>query len=269
MNKSTLSTWIGNAFIYGVLIFMGALTYRGVHAATGDMLISALSIALFDGGAYAGYRLLIGHAQGDEQRTAAQTILVIDFLLACGMVAGGLFLIPSTTVLWIMLGSAVFNGGMGYFYKTHDPEVLQDAKEREIEDAEFENHMSELKEHVRRQRELYRIAQQQARITLEREGQILGAALAKRATARIKNRMRLVMSDAERKALEADVIEAKAEDVPQLPAPADNYIPGWVQSFFGWLRGGQRSPQSTEPTTTTASSDSNSDEPPQDPNPPA
>lgn len=74
---------------------------------------------------------------------------------------------------------------------------------------------------------------QQARARIEREAQTLGAIMARRATARIKYRLSLPMSEAEAAEWQGQTIEATAEDLPALPQPVGLSFWEYLKSFFG------------------------------------
>jgi hypothetical protein len=261
MKQLTASKVVKFLFMYAVLIFMALLTYRGAYAATGDPLVSLLALALFDGGAYAGYMIYKGHAQGEAQRAAAVTMIVVDFALAVGMIAGTLLLIPHNAVLWILLGAACFNGSALYFYHLNEPDLIQQIKENEIEDAEFDEHIQGLKRQVKLQRELHRTAAHLAAFDIEKQAPLLAAVLSRRNVAQIKKRMRLALSENERKEIEGEVVDVKAEDLPQLPAPAGDYVPEIIKRFFGIFAAYRQGLSSIRHISTTRRFASNTDAP--------
>jgi hypothetical protein len=219
MNKVG-SNWIKTIFLYGVIGFMGYMTYSAVILALpGNQLAAVLSIFLFDGGAYAGYKMFTGDAEGAHQRHAARVILWIDFVLAGFMVAGGLTLLPPHSILYVMLISAVFNGGVLYYYETHQPETLSQMQEQDEQDAL-------IIAAARNRKKLHKEALRQADVKISKQAGPLGNLMALRATAQLKYEMRLPMTEQEMKAFKEDVIDA---EVAELPAPAD-----MPQAFGFW-----------------------------------
>jgi hypothetical protein len=246
MNKNVFAGLIKTVFLYGVIGFMGYMTWHAVYNAMGDPWVSWLSLFLFDGGAYSGYKMLTGDAGGQHQRTAAKIILWCDFLLAAAMVAGALDILPTQTIRVVMLLSAGFNGWALYYYETHTPEYMEQAQDQDESD--------ELTEAARRNRKkLHREAVRQADANISRQAIQLGNLLSLRATSMLKYEMRLPMTDAERNAFEGEVIDAET-----LPAPADvpptaGQVAGlWeaVQTFF---TGRRRNTRRATPSTLDAS----------------
>jgi hypothetical protein len=218
MNKVS-SNWIKTIFLYGVIGFMGYMTYTAVMMALGNRVVALLSIFLFDGGAYSGYQMYVGNAEGAHQRHAARVILWIDFLLAGFMVAGGLTLLPSHTILYVMLTSAVFNGGVLYYYETHKPETMAQMQEQDEQDL-----MAEAA--AKSRKKLHKEAMRQANVNISKQAIRLGNLMSLRATAQLKYDMRLPMTEQELKAFREDAIDA---EVAELPAPD-----GMPQQFGFW-----------------------------------
>jgi hypothetical protein len=231
--KDVLSGWIKNLFLYGVIGFMAYTTWNAVMLATENVVLASLSLFLFDGGAYAGYRMLVGDAEGAPQRSAAQVVLWADFLLAGAMVAGALEILPPNTIRYVMLVSAVFNGWALYYYETHRPETLEQMQEQDEKDSITEAARNNRKK-------LHREAMRQADANISRQAIQLGTLLSLRATSQLKFDMRLPMTEDERKAFEDDII-----DVQALPAPADMPIQqqlGFVDFLKGLFTRGPRMP---------------------------
>jgi hypothetical protein len=239
MNKKVSSEWIKTIFLYGVIGFMGYVTFSAVMKATGDYILAGLSLFLFDGGAYAGYQMLTGHAEGAHQRTTAKAVLWTDFLLAGFMVAGGLDLIPGLTVRVVMLISAVINGGFLYYYETHSPDTLEDAQEQDEADAQT-------LAAARNRRKLYKQAIKRADMNIAHQAPALGDLMALRAQAELKNAMRLPMTAKELKAWNEDVIEA--EEIPALPDYAQPQPLGFWELIKGFFTRGQRMPSHVTPS---------------------
>lgn len=247
--NNVMSGWIKTLFLYGVIGFMAYTTWHAVMRATADPLLAGLSLFLFDGGAYAGYRMLVGEAEGAPQRSAAQVVLWTDFLLAAAMVAGALEILPAVAIKYIMLCSAGFNGWALYFYETHKPETLEQMQEQDERDS--------LVEAARRNRKkLHRESMRQADANIAKEAIQLGALLSLRATSILKYEMRLPMTENEQKAFENDIIDAQALPVPE-PIPAQSLgFMDYIKTFFTRRR--HTTPQgtaSTQDNQSTSSSD--------------
>lgn len=258
MNKVS-SQWIKAIFMLGVIGFMGYMTYSAVMIATGNRLTAFLSIFLFDGGAYSGYQMYVGNAEGAHQRHAARVILWIDFILAAFMVAGGLTLLPPHSILFVMLASAAFNGGVLYYYETHDPETLEQAQEQDERDALA-------LAATKNRKKLHKEAMRQADNNIMRQASALGALLSLRATAQLKYDMRLPMTETELKAWNEDVIEAEEIPAAALPAPAAQPSRAWdfLSRFFGR---GQRTMQHATPSQQDAPQPSPKEAPQDNPQP--
>lgn len=207
------------------------------------------ALALFDGGALVWLGMFAYQARGVPQRGVSLLMFCLDFLGVILMTIGGVYMggqaladIPA----W--LGSALVNGvigatlanvGAAYYFHLNNPETRESMQAQSLEDTINEE------------------AIRQARANVEREARQLGSIMARRATARIKYRLALPMSVNERSEWEGETIEATAEDVPTLPAPADD-VPAWVRTVFRFFGEGRKQPrQSAESTSSTTSNDSN------------
>jgi hypothetical protein len=209
------------------------------------------ALALFDGGALIWLGMFVYKAKGTPQRGASLLLFVLDFLGVVLMTAGGVYMggqsladIPE----WMgyalvngIIGATLANVGAAYYYHMSSPETREEMAAQSLEDTLSEE------------------AMRQARVNIQREARNLGAIMARRATSRIKYRLALPMTDQERAEWDGETIDA--QEVPALPAPADE-VPGWVKAFFGLFAGGRNSRrQPSEPITTSNSNDSNSNEP--------
>lgn len=181
------------------------------------------SLALFDGGALVWLGMFTTKAKGTPQRGVSLLLFGLDFLGVVLMVAGGVYLGgQDLTAIPAWLGGALVNGvilstlanvGGAYYYHANNPETRETMQAQSLEDTLNEE------------------AFRQAAANVQREARQLGAIMARRATARIKYRLALPMSEAERGEWEGETIDVTAEDINALPAPAD-YVPSWVKSFF-------------------------------------
>jgi hypothetical protein len=252
--KDVISGWIKGIFMFGVVGFMAYTTWHAVYNATADKWLATLSLFLFDGGAFSGYRMLVGDAGGSHQRASAQSILWIDFVLAAAMVAGALDLLPANAISVIILLSAGFNGWATYYYHTHDPKTLEQMELQNEDDAKVDA--------VRTNRKmLFDESMRQARAEISRQSRSLGTLMALRAQAELKNAMHLPMTEDEISAWNENIIDVKA-----LPAPAD--IPVQTLGFTDFLKGlftrGQRMPLQNTPSKQDALLPSDQSNTPQD-----
>ena len=248
--------WIARIFaglLALIAVYMGA---RMTYDLMGDVLpgnetTRLLALAFFDGGAAAWAGMYVYLARGSNQRAVSFWMMCFDLLGVVAMVIGeiltggqqlvnppvwlGRFIIDSVIV--VMCANLIAL----YYYHINKPELQESIEAANLEDM------------------LANEAMQQARANVEREAQVLGAILARRATARLKYRARLPMSEAEAAEWRGEAIDATAEDVPALPGPQRLTFWDHVMSFFGRGQSRQQldttasknSPDSTNPQTPT------------------
>lgn len=250
-NDHALTRWFVGA---GALAFFVALILWTASLTLGIMEIvlpnnpaaKYYALALFDGGALVWLGMFVYKAKGTPQRGVSLLLFLLDFLGVVLMTIGGVYLggqqlaeIPE----WIgkglvngVIAATLFNVGAAYYFHISNPETREEMQAQSLEDTLSEE------------------AMRQARVNIQREARQLGAIMARRATARIKYRLALPMSEQERGEWEGETIDATAEEMHSLPAPAEE-IPAWVKAFFGRFGGRRRQDQPSEPTTTSTSSD--------------
>ena len=252
-NKLTL--WFINLFagvFFAVIILWTASLTLGIMdiVLPNNPTAKYFSLALYDGGAAVWISLYVYKAKGTPQRGVSLLLFVIDFLGVILMTAGGVFMGgQSLEAIPAWLGGALVNGvifstlanvAAGYYYHATRPETREAMQAQSLEDTLTEE------------------AMRQARVNVEREAAQLGAIMARRATARIKYRLALPMSENERAEWDGETIEGTAEEMPTLPAPAGQSIGAligvWLKGFLS--RSLQAQPQS-DSTITTDSNDSN------------
>lgn len=207
------------------------------------------ALALFDGGALVWLGIYVYKAKGTPQRGVSLLLFLLDFLGVVLMTAGGVYMggqaltdIPEWMAGALVNGvisATLFNVGAAYYFHISNPETREEMQAQSLEDTLSEE------------------AMRQARVNIQREARSLGAIMARRATARIKYRLALPMSEQERGEWEGETIDATAEDLTALPAPADD-VPAWVKGLFRFFGRGLNQGQPSEHTTTSNSNDSNS-----------
>jgi hypothetical protein len=252
-NKIVSSQWIKSAFLLGVAGMLGYTTWTAVHKATGDPILSWLSLFLFDIGAFCSYRMYVGDAEGAPQRTVAKWLMWLDAGLAAAMAGGALELLPAVSIRYIVWISAGVNLFALYSYETHTPALLLQFQAQDEQDLQAQAAQ-------RNRRELFNHSMRQADANIRRQAPAMGALMALRAQAELKYQMNLPMTQDELAAWNEDVIDAEALPRPaELPAPARGGLSFWdfLSRTFGRARHTERpgtpSPQdapspSDEPT---------------------
>ncbi|HEY9760011.1 MAG TPA: hypothetical protein V6C97_32935 [Oculatellaceae cyanobacterium] len=187
--------------------------------------VKYFALALYDGGALTWLFVYIYKAKGTPQRAIAMIMTFLDFLGVVLMVIGALYLGGQTLTeipTWMGKGlvngtiaATVFNLGMVYLYHANAPDTREAIQNQDLED------------------ELTEEALLQARASVEREARVLGAVLARRATARLKYRLALPMTEAEAAEWNGETVDATAEDVPALSYSQRHPFWSALQSFFG------------------------------------
>lgn len=226
--------WIARilaGLLAGIAVYMGAsMTYSVMgNILPNNETTRLLALAFFDGGAITWAGIYVYLARGSNQRGAAFWLMILDLLGVGAMVMGeiltggqtlvnpppwlGKFIIDSVIVVMLANLFAL------YYYHINKPELQESIEAANLEDM------------------LANEALQQARVNVEREAYTLGAILARRATARLKYRARLPMSEEEAAEWRGEAIDATAQDLPALPAPSPS-VNFWetLKSFFGFGR---------------------------------
>lgn len=212
----------------------------------GNAAAKYFAIALFDGGALVWLGVYIYKAKGTPQRGIALLMFVMDLLGVVLMAVGGVYMggqkltdIPSwlgATLINGVIFATLANVSAWYYYEISNPDTREAMQAQSLEDTLTEEAMS------------------QARANIQREARSLGTIMARRATARIKYRLSLPMTENESSEWEGETVEGEeVQQQAQLPAPTE--VPAWVVSLFRFFGKGSLSPKQSEPTTTSPSSD--------------
>jgi hypothetical protein len=225
--RKIVSNGIVDAFVYGIFIFMGYMTWHSIYNVMGDKWMAWLGLLLFDGGAYAGYHMWTGASTSSQQVIAGKAILIADFIMAGGMIAGRLDILNPEQIRYLMLIATVINGAFLYYFKVSSAEVIEHMLEQEQKHEEDDNER-------KRVRNLHREAARQADAMVERQAIPMGTLMALRAAARLKYRLQLPMTEDEAKAFQGEVIDAESIPVPSLPSPTPMTLGFWDfwKSFF-------------------------------------
>jgi hypothetical protein len=227
--------WIAR-ILAGVLaaiaLYMGAsMTYTVMgNVIPGNETTRLLALAFFDGGAISWAGIYVYLARGGSQRAVAFWLMILDLLGVGAMVIGeiltggqqlvgpppwlGKFIIDSVIIVMLANLFAL------YYYHINKPELQESIETQNLEDRLADE------------------ALQQARVNIEREARALGAIMARRATGRLKYRLALPMTEAERAEFDGEAIDATAEDLPALPYSQQQRPTFWdyLKSFFGFGR---------------------------------
>jgi len=253
-NNALLNWFIGSGaivFFIAVIFWTASLTMEVMtYVLPNNPTVQYFALALFDGGALVWLGMYTNKAKGTPQRAISLLLFGLDFLGVVLMTSGGVYLGGQTLAdIPAWMGGAIVNGvifatlanvGGVYYYHANNPQTRETMQAQELEDTLTEEAMS------------------QARTNVQREARQLGAIMARRATARIKYRLALPMSENERAEWEGETVDGQVIEPAQLPAPDD--IPAWLRGvvhFFG--RG--RKPQPNEHTTTSPNSQNSNDAP--------
>lgn len=243
-------------FFIAVILWTASLTMEVMtFVLPNNPAVKYFALALFDGGALVWLGIYTNKAKGTPQRGMSLLLFGVDFLGVVLMTAGGVYLGGQTlTEIPAWIGSAIVNGvilstlanvGGAYYYHANNPATRETIQAQELEDTLTEE------------------AMRQARVNVQREARQLGAIMARRATARIKYRLALPMSENERAEWDGEVTDGSVIEPAQLPAPADD-IPAWVRGvlrFFG--RGQKPQPQAQESIITLPNTPDSNDAPQQ------
>lgn len=256
-----LSWFIGlgaAVFFVAVILWTASLTMSVMEIVLPhNPTVKYFALALFDGGALVWLGMFTNKAKGTPQRGISLLLFGLDFLGVVLMTAGGVYLGGQTlTAIPAWMGAALVNGviaatlanvGGAYYFHANNPETRETMQAQSLEDTLTEE------------------AMRQAKTNVQREARQLGSIMARRATARIKYRLALPMSENERAEWEGETVNGEVIEPAQLPAPADD-VPVWVKSFFGLFGRGRnsdllsKSPGQSEPIITSTSNASNSNE---------
>jgi len=218
-----------------IAVYMGAtMTYDVMgDVIPGNETTRLLALAFFDGGAITWAGIYVYLARGSKQRAVSFWMMCFDLLGVIAMVIGAIYtggqnlVNPPPWLAKFIIDSVMVvmssNLVALYYYHISRPEIQETIEASNLEDA------------------LANEAMQQARVNIQREARALGSILARRATGRLKYRLALPMSEAERAEFDGDAIDATAEDLPALPNPPRLTFWEYLKSFFGFGRS-MRSP---------------------------
>ncbi len=214
-----------------------------------DSYAPYIALGLFDAGALGWLSAFLGHAKG-TQRTIAFWMTWASLAGIALMVAGALGLIDAEAIKLTLTGATVCNVFAAYAYHITSPANKEQIETQNLEDT------------------LEAEALQIARADIERQAKQLGRLMANRVTARIKYRLTLPMTEAERKEWKANTVEGEVKDIeadsPALPGPqaAPMTFTAWLKAipFFGRGRRPQAPQSENEPITTSTSNGSGSEE---------
>lgn len=201
------------AFIIGIIIWTTTLTLMVMERVLPSSPMKWMAVALFDGGAVAWAGAFVYNARGTAQRGISLLMLILDLGGVLAMTVGAVYMggqslaeVPSWMGSWIIntvIYATIANVVAGYYFHVSRPEVREAMLAQRLEDKLNEESML--------------IAQAQ----VEREAPALGQILARRATARMKSRLRLPMTVEERSEWDAD-----GEVVGESFLPAPSASPG-------------------------------------------
>lgn len=240
------------AFVVVVAMWTASLTLGEVRdLLPNDPVTPFFALALFDGGAFVWLLVFISKAKGLYQRGVSLIMLLLDLagvvaISAARLITGGqtMTAIPPELGAAVVYGVAVMtaiNFLGAYAFHVTDPETLAEIEARSLED------------------ELYQEAQDQARANMDQQKAALAAVLAGRATAKIKARLYLPLTNQEAQSIEGldlsdyapagQIIEAK----PKKPAQG---VPAWmVAAGQMFKRNRKRQPVTTYEQRTQAATE--------------
>jgi hypothetical protein len=224
--------WLAGVFaglLALVAIAMGVLMTFSVmvRVLPGNLFTQILAIAFFDAGALGWLGVYIYKARGTPQRAVSLWLCVWDLAGVVAMVIAEILLGGQELVNippWLgkfIIDTVIITFALNligwYYLHANAPETREAINAQDLED------------------DLIEIAERQARASIEREAQALGALLAGRVTSRIKYRMRLPMSEDEAAQWRGEIVDAETIPQPALPAPTAG--PGlgvwnWLKSFL-------------------------------------
>lgn len=247
-----LHTILYPALFLGALITSGTMTWEVIgFILPGNTFMQWLSIGFYDGGAFVWWLMHVMKARGTRQRASSLFIFAVDLIGAGFMIYADLYLAgqvlatpPEWLGRWLINATTIVmfaNLAAGYYYHANSPEDIDDAQNQDLDD------------------ELNEEARQQARATVEHEAPALASVMAVRATARLKARLALPMTNAERAAWDGEIIEG--EVVPALPYSRRVTFWDHVANFFGL---GQSMPSQGTPSSTNSPTSTNQQDPPAD-----
>ncbi len=207
-----------------------------------DTLSPFIALGLFDAGALGWLSAFLGHGKG-TQRTIAFWMIFFSLTGIALMVAGSLHLLDALTIRYTLMASTLLNIFAAYVYHITSP-----TNKEQIESQNLEDHL---------EAEALKIA----RTDIEKQARQLGLIMSRRVTARIKYRLTLPMTQAEKDEWKNSAVEGETVETHALPAPQGAAVPNLFTRLIGFFAGRWKSKPS-EPITTTTSNISDSPEAP-------
>ena len=217
-----ISTILFYGFVLVLFMWTATLTLAEVRQVLpGDPVTPYFALALFDGGALVWLLVFTTKAKGLPQRGVSLLLLIADLagvvsISLARLLTGGQEL---TEVSGDMGAAVVYGVGImtalnflgSYAYHITDPETLAEIEAQSLED------------------ELYQEAQSQARANMQSEKTQLAGILAARATAGIKSRLYLPVSESETLAMSGVVLEGEIiEETPAKQKSKKSGVPAWM-----------------------------------------
>ena len=216
-----ISTILFYGFVLVLFMWTATLTLAEVRQVLpGDPITPYFALALFDGGALVWLLVFTIKAKGLPQRGVSLLLLIADLagvvsISLARLLTGG----QELTEVSPEMGAAVVYGvGImtalnflgSYAYHITDPDTLAEIEAQSLED------------------ELYQEAQSQARANMQSEKTQLAGILAARATAGIKSRLYLPVSEAETLAMSGVVLEGEIIEETAKPKAKKSGVPAWM-----------------------------------------
>ena len=216
-----ISTILFYGFVLVLFMWTATLTLAEVRQVLpGDPVTPYFALALFDGGALVWLLVFTTKAKGLPQRGVSLLLLIADLagvvsISLARLLTGG----QELTEVSADMGAAVVYGvGImtalnflgSYAYHITDPDTLAEIEAQSLED------------------ELYQEAQSQARANMQSEKTQLAGILAARATAGIKSRLYLPVSESETLAMSGVVIEGEIIEETAKPKAKKSGVPAWM-----------------------------------------
>ncbi|MEW6400821.1 MAG: hypothetical protein AB1649_03420 [Chloroflexota bacterium] len=210
------------ALFYGFVVLVLAWTStQTIHAVRNvlpnDPIAPYVALGLFDAGALAWLFSFLKHAQG-TQRTIAFWMTFVDLAGVVAMVAGALEILSARGVTVSILLATLLNVFAVYVYHLFSPANREQIAIQNFKDKVFDESLKQAEKNV------------QSNIRAH------GAIMALGLLAQFKYDLGLPLSESERAALQDDVIDAQAVNIPELEQPAPRVWPAWLiaaAKFFG------------------------------------
>ena len=197
-------------FIAMVLGWTAMQTFAAVHAVMPESIIAPyVALGLFDVGALAWLFAFLKHAQS-SQRTIAFWMTFVDLTGIMLMVGGSLQLFSARTIALTLLSATIGNVFAVYIYHMNSPANRTAIAIQSFKDMTFDESLKQ--------------AERITRANIHEHGAVMALGL----LAQFKYDLGLPMSEAEKKALTDDVIDANAIDLSPVVRDAPKVLPGWM-----------------------------------------